>query len=386
MKAPNDPAMSAKPILSFALLGFPVQLSFSWIFLALLVVGSLAKGYFPTSYLGLPPSSYWWMGAAGALGLFGSLLVHELAHAFVARRHGIPIKNITLFIFGGVAQLEKEPPSPKAECFMALAGPLASFALSGACYLALEAGYVANLPLAALGVFGYLAFVNSLLGGFNLIPAFPLDGGRALRAGLWHWMKDLRRATRPACLAGVIFGFALMMAGIFHVITGDFLVGAWWFILGLFLREAARTSYYELVSREKLAGRVIRHFMTTNPETISPDLSIEQLVEEHVYRSLHDIYPVLEDSRLIGYVGSKQIATIPRDEWTRQTVRDVTVPCSAENTVDLNSDAPTVLSLMNTTGNSRLLVSDGERLAGIVTLRDLMKFLTLKLNFEEGVR
>ncbi|MDH5641059.1 MAG: site-2 protease family protein [Nitrospira sp.] len=385
MKAPNDPAMSAKPLVSFDLLGITVQLSISWVFLCLLVIGSLAKGYFPASYLGMAPSTYWWMGAAGALGLFGSLLFHELAHSFAAKRYGIQIKHITLFIFGGVAQLEKEPPSPKAEFFMALAGPLASFALSAACYLALKAGYAANLPLAVLGLLGYLAFVNSLVGGFNLIPAFPLDGGRALRAGLWHWKKDLRRATRPVCLAGVIVGFVLMMAGIFHVITGDFLVGAWWFILGLFLREAARTSYYELVSREKLAGRVIHHFMTANPETVSSVLSIEQLVEEHVYRSLHDIYPVLEDSRLIGYVGSKQIANIPRDEWSTLTVHDVTVPCSAENTVDINSAAPDVLSLMNSTGNSRLLVTDGGNLAGIITLRDLMKFLTLKLNFEERV-
>jgi Zn-dependent protease len=378
--------MSSKPIMSFDLLGFTVRLSFSWVFLVLLVTFSLSKGYFPAYYLGLAPSTYWWMGAAGAVGLLGSLLIHELAHAFVAKRHGITITHITLYIFGGVAHMEKEPPSPKAEFVMALAGPFASFALSAASYLALKAGYWANLPLAALGIFGYLAFVNSLLGGFNLIPAFPLDGGRALRAGLWHRNKDLRRATRPACLAGVIFGFVLMMAGIFHVVTGDFMTGAWWFILGLFLREAARTSYYELVARAKLAGTTIRRLMTANPETVSSDLSLEQLVGEHVYRSLHDMYPVLEDSRLIGFVTSKHIANIPRDEWTRLTVRDVAVPCSAENTVDINSDTPAVLSLMNRTGNSRLLVTEGERLAGIVTLRDLMKLLTLKMNFEEGVR
>jgi len=378
--------MPAKPIMTFEIFGFKVQLHFSWVFLVLLVTWSLAKGYFPSYYLGLDPSTYWWMGAAGTLGLFGSLLFHELAHSFVARRQGIPFKNVTLFIFGGVAQMEEEPPNPRADVLMAIAGPMASFALSAACYLTLKAGYASNLPLTVLGIFGYLAFVNSLLGGFNLIPAFPLDGGRILRAGLWHWTKDLRRATRPACLAGVILGFVLMMVGIFHVITGDFMVGAWWFILGLFLREAARTSYYEFVARIKLERATIRNFMTTQLDTVPSHLSIDELIEEHFYRSLHDIYPVLEDSRLLGYVSSKQITTIPRDKRMHLTVRDVTVPCSAENTVDMHTGAPAILALMNKTGNSRLLVTDGEHLVGIVALKDLMKYLALTLNLEEGVR
>ncbi len=376
--------MPGKSITLFEIFGFKVRLGFSWIFLALLVTWSLATGYFPAYYLGLDTQTYWWMGVAGALGLFGSILFHELAHSLMARRHGIPIKGITLFIFGGVAQMDEEPPSPKAEFLMAIAGPISSFALSAACYLALKTGYQSNLPLPALGVFGYLAFVNGLLGGFNLIPAFPLDGGRVLRALLWHWMKDLRRATRPACLAGVIFGFVLMLAGIFHILTGDFMAGSWWFILGLFLREAARTSYYELVARIKLAGATIRSLMTPHPDTVSSNLSIDQLVEEHFYRSHHDMYPVMDNSHLIGCVNSKQIANIPRHEWTRLTVRDVAVPCSAENTVDINVQAPAALSIMNQTGNSRLLVTDGNHLAGIVTLKDLMKLLTLKLDLEGG--
>ena len=282
--------------------------------------------------------------------------------------------------------MEEEPPNPKADFLLAIAGPLASFTLSAACYVVFQVGYASNLPLAVLGLFGYLAFMNSIVGGFNLIPAFPLDGGRMLRAGLWHWTKDIRHATRPACLAGVVLGFVLMMVGIFYVVTGDFMVGAWWFILGLFLREAARTSYYELVARIKLERTTIRNFMTSHLDTVSSHLSIEQLVEEHFYRSLHDIYPVLEDSHLLGYVSAKQIGTIPRHEWMHLTVRDLVVPCSAENTVDMQTPAPAILSLMNKTGNSRLLVTDGERLAGIVTLKDLMKYLTLKLNLEEGVR
>jgi len=377
--------MPAQAIMACDIAGCKVRFNFSWVFLSLLVTWSLAKGYFPTHYLGLDPTIYWSMGVTGTLGLIGSLLFHELAHSVVAKRHGISVTNVTLYIFGGVAQMEEEPPNPRAEFLTALAGPIASFTLSAGCYLALNAGYAANLPLAVLGVFGYLAFVNSLIGGFNLIPAFPLDGGRILRAGLWHRTQNLRRATRPVCLAGVALGFVLMMLGIFHAVTGDLMVGAWWFILGMFLREAARTSYYELVARLKLERTTIHHFMTSHLDTVPSHLSIDTLVEEHFYHSLHEIYPVLEDSRLLGYVGTKQIASIPREEWMHLTVRDVAVPCSADNTVDLNTGAQAVLSLMNKTGNSRLLVTDGERLVGIVTLKDLMKYLTLKLNFEEGV-
>lgn len=374
--------MFGKQLTLFHILGFKVRVDFSWALLAFLITWSLARGYFPSYYLGLSDSSYWWMGVAGAIGLFGSIVFHELAHSLVARRHGIPISGITLFIFGGVAQMDKEPPSPKAEFLMAIAGPISSFALSAACYLIFEAGYRLHAPLPALGVFGYLAFANGLLAGFNLIPAFPLDGGRALRAGLWHWKNDLRRATRSASLAGTVFGLILMLSGIFHVITGDFIVGVWWFVMGVFLREAAAASYSEVIARTMLGGEPVRRFMTPNPVTVSPDLSLDEVVEEHFYRSLHDIYPVVEHSRLIGCISSTQIAGVPRDQWKHFRVRDVAAPCSKDNTVGIDTGVLMALSIMNRTGNSRLLVIDGDRLVGIITLKDLMKLLALKLDLE----
>lgn len=366
----------------FDILGFTVRLHLSWIFLAALVIWSLARGYFPDYYLGLSDSTYWWMGAVATIGLFGSLVFHEFAHSLVARRYGIPISGITLFIFGGVAQMDKEPPSPKAECLMAIAGPLSSFALSAGLYLAFEVGYQFHLPLPALGVLGCLAFANSLLGGFNVIPAFPLDGGRALRAGLWHWKKDFRRATQWASRAGSFFGLLLILSGLAYLITGTFIVGIWWFIVGLFLRGAAEASYYQVVARTMLGSEPIQRFMTPNPETVSPDLFVDKLVDEHFYRSLHTMYPVVDEARLVGCVSSKQIAGIPRDQWKRLTVRDVALPCSKDNTVDMETGALAALALMNRTGNSQLMVMDGDRLAGIVTLKDLLKLLALKLDLE----
>lgn len=374
--------MFSSQVSLFDILGFKVRLHLSWIFLAALIIWSLARGYLPDYYLGLSDSTYWWMGTIATIGLFGSLVFHEFAHSLVARRLGIPIDRITLFIFGGVAHTNKEPPSPKAEFLMAMAGPLASFALSAGLYLAFEVGYRIHLPLPALGVLGCLAFANSFLGGFNLIPAFPLDGGRALRAGLWHWKNDFRRATQWASRAGSIFGLLLILSGLVYVITGNFIVGLWWFIIGLYLRGAAATSYYQVVARTMLGGEPIQRFMTPNPVTVSPDLSVEKLVEEHFYRSLHTMYPVVDEARLVGCVGSKQISGIPRDRWNRLMVRDIALPCSKDNTVDMETGALAALALMNRTGNSQLMVMDGERLAGIVTLKDLLKLLALKLDLE----
>jgi len=374
--------MFGKPVALFKILGFKVQLDFSWILLALLITWSLAKGYFPAYYLGLHNETYWWMGAAGAFGLFGSILFHELAHSLVARRQGLRIGSITLFIFGGVAQMDEEPHGPKPEFLMAVAGPISSFVLSAFCYLTFEIGYRYDVPISFLGVVGYLALANSLLGGFNLLPAFPLDGGRMLRAALWRWTGDLRRATRSASRVGSLFGLILMLSGVFQVITGNFMVGVWWFVMGLFLRGAASASYYQVVARTTLSGEPIRRFMTSNPATVSADLPLDVLVEEHIYRSLHDMYPVMKNSHPVGCISSKQVAGISRDRWSRLTAGDLAVPCSVDNTVSVETDALVALSIMNRTGNSRLLVMEGDRLVGIVTLKDLLKLLALKLDLE----
>lgn len=374
--------MFGRSVTLFQLLGFKVQVDMSWIFLALLVTWSLAEGFFPAYYLGLPTATYWGMGLIGTLGLFGSLIFHELAHSLVARRFGIPITGITLFVFGGVAHMDEEPPSPKAEFLMAIAGPLSSFALSATSYLLFKAGYRYGLPLSGLGLLGYLAMVNSLLAAFNLVPAFPLDGGRMFRAIVWHWKRDLRAATKLASSLGSWFGLTLLLLGLFHIVTGNFVMGIWWSLMGLFLRGAAGASYYQLVARRTLKGEPIKRFMTANPVTVSTDLSIKAFIDDYVYRYLHDIYPVMKNSQLVGCVETKQIIGLPRDDWGRRTIGDLMKPCSEDNTVGADIDAVTALSIMHRTGNSRLLVVEGHQLVGIIALKDLMKFLSLKLDLE----
>ena len=213
--------MFGRRLTLFELLGFKVQVDASWIFLAFLVVWTLAASVFPVRHEGLPTATYWWMGVVGAIGLFFSLIFHELSHSVVARRFGIPIRGITLFVFGGVAEMEEEPPNPRSEFLMAIAGPAASFALAIAFSAIGAAAAVVGAADSVVGVTRYLSFINTLLAVFNLVPAFPLDGGRALRASLWHFRGDLREATRIASRIGEGFGFLLITLGLLNILTGS---------------------------------------------------------------------------------------------------------------------------------------------------------------------
>ena len=214
--------MFGKRIPLFNLFGFEIRLDWSWIIIAVLITWTLAAGVFPATYPDLQPSTYWSMGVIAALALFGSIILHETAHAAVARRYGLPINGITLFVFGGVAEMEREPDSPGVEFLMAVAGPVASYLIALACYLATSGSAGAGLPVSVVGVLGYLALINAVIATFNLAPAFPLDGGRILRAGLWRWKGDLRWATQITSAIGSGFGLLLIVLGVWRVLVGDF--------------------------------------------------------------------------------------------------------------------------------------------------------------------
>ncbi len=376
--------MFGKRFVLFELFGFKVQADASWLFLAMLVTWSLAQGYFPAFYPGLSPATYWQMGLLGMIGLFASLVIHELSHSLVARHYGMSIKGITLFIFGGVAEMDEEPPSAKTEFFMAIAGPLASFALAigfSGLFLAAKGQELAD---SLVGVIGYLAFFNVIIAVFNLIPAFPLDGGRALRAALWYWKGDLRWATRLASRSGELFGFMLIFLGVLRVLRGDFVGGLWFGLIGLFLRGAASASYFQLMARQAFEGEPVWRFMTRDPVTVSPEVSLERLVEDYVYALHYDVFPVIVGGRPVGLVSTRLIRQVPRAEWPRITVGDVLVPTGPENTVAPKTDAVKALSIMRQSGNSRLMVVEGDRLVGIVALKDLLSFLSLKMDLDRS--
>ncbi len=374
--------MFGKPIPLFKLLGFEIRIDLSWIVIAVLIVWTLAKGVFTENYGGLSDRTYWIMGTAAALGLFASIIFHELCHSLVSRRFNMPMKGITLFIFGGVAEMGEEPPTPKAEFLMAIAGPLSSIFLGLVLYGVAAAAQTGNWPIAVSGTVSYLSYINLILAGFNLIPAFPLDGGRVLRSALWKWKGDLKQSTRIASAIGSGFGFALILFGIFTLLMGNFVGGVWWFLIGVFLRNASMMSYQQVLLRKALEGERVRRFMSTEPVSVKTSFSLKKLVEDYIYKFHFKMFPVVENEKLIGCVTTRQVTQVPQTEWERREVGELAQQCSPENTVSPEADAMKALTLMNETQNSRLLVVDGDRLVGIITLKDLLQFFSEKMDLD----
>ncbi len=376
--------MFGKGITLFRILGFEVHVDLSWLVLAMLVTWSLATGLFPRTEQGLAPALYWWMGSAGALGLFSSILFHEFCHSLVARRFGLPMKGITLFIFGGVAEMNDEPPSPRAEFFMAVAGPVSSILLGLIFYAAaVVTESYANVAGVAT-VLGYLGAINWVLAVFNLIPAFPLDGGRLLRAGLWHWKKDLRKATRIASRIGSWFGMVLIFLGVVNVLLGNFIGGLWQFMIGMFLRSAAQMSYRQVLYRRQLEGSTVASLMNRSPVTAPPSITVRQFVDEYVLRYHHKMFPVQEEGGLLGCVATANVRGVPREEWDRKTVSEIMDHCSLDNTVASSADAMQAFSQMGRTGKSRLMVVENGRLVGVIALKDIMGFLSTRMQPDDG--
>jgi Zn-dependent protease/CBS domain-containing protein len=373
--------MFGRPVKLFRLFGFTVRVDASWLIIASLIVWTLAKGLFPSYYKDLPVSTYWWMGLAGAVGLFVSIVFHEFWHSYIARRYGLPISGITLFIFGGVSEMDEEPENPGVEFFMALAGPVSSFVLAGIFSLA-SRSMRSSLPLPVYGVLSYLAYINVLLGFFNLLPAFPLDGGRVLRSILWHIKGNLRWATKLASRIGSLFGAAMIVLGIVSFVSGNVVGGVWWFLIGMFLRNASQMSYRQLLIKRALEGEHVGRFMKPELVTVTPSTTLSQLADNYVFRYPYKMFPVVDEGRLAGVVTVDQLKVVPREEWNGRTVKEIAGTCTEVNTIDPEADATKALEKMNRTGTSRLMVVDHGKLVGILALRDLLSFLSRKLDFE----
>lgn len=368
--------MFERPITLFTLLGFEIRVDLSWLVLASVITWSLATGLFPDLYKNLPLSSYWWMGAAGAFGLFLSIIIHELSHSLAARHFGIPMKSITLFIFGGVAEMKHDPPSPGAEFWMALVGPLASAALSLIMYLTTNLAQFRAWPVEVSGVLSYLSWLNLALAIFNLAPAFPLDGGRILRSLLWRWKKDLPRATSIASNVGSVFGLLLMAAGLFSFFKGYFVSGLWWLMIGYFVRMAAQGSYRQALAHSIFHHIKVRDVMAKHPLIVSRSLSLEEFVQEYVYRYRFQIYPVTSFGKFVGCVSVNTVSRVPKDEWAHHTVGSVTEPCGPDTSITPDESAEEALSVMTRTGNNLLLVVENDQLAGVVSVDDLLKLMS----------
>ena len=374
--------MFGRRITLFKMLGFEVRVDASWLLIAFLITWSLAVGVFPNELPGLLTGTYWWMGIAGALGLFGSIVIHEFSHSIVARHYGVPMKGITLFIFGGVAEMEEEPPNPKTEFLMAIAGPLASVAIGGVFY-AIGVAAQTSWPIEFLAVVGYLSSTNWLLAGFNMIPAFPLDGGRVLRAALWQRSGNLVRATRTAAFAGSSFGTLLIVGGVLQLLWGNFVGAVWWFLLGMFLRMVSAASYHRVLLQSVLKGEPVRRFMNRNLVSVPPDITVQDLVDNYIYKYHRKMFPVVTDSQqLVGCVSTEQVKKLPRSEWSQHNLGEIAQPCSRQNTITPDTDAAKVLSIIGRAEDSPLLVVENDQLVAFVSPQDLLHFLSIKLELE----
>ena len=353
--------------------GIPVYLHASWLIIFGLITWTLATGYFPARYPDLPAASYWARGLIASLLFFVSIFLHEMGHALVARRHGVRIRSITLFVFGGVAQMEGEPPDGGTEVRIAAVGPLVSLALAGLFHLLSTS---ALLGPAARGVSGYLALINLALALFNLVPAFPLDGGRVLRGLLWRHSGRLG-ATRIAAGAGGAFALFLIGLGVFAFLTGDGAAGIWYVLIGWFLREAAAGAYQQARLDETLAGMTAADMMLTDVATLPAHISVAEAAQEHFLRTGHGCYPVVRNDEVVGLLSLRDVLRLGPEEREATSVQGAMKPLAEAVVVRPQTPLREALARM-AAGPGRALVLDDGRLVGFLTLSTVLRHLRVR--------
>ena len=371
-------------LFSFKIGGVVVRAEPSWLFLALLVGWSLAVGFFPDQAAGLGTSTYVFMAILGVFGLTFSIIAHELAHTFVGRALGLPINRVTLFMFGGAAELEEEPTSPMVELVMALAGPVMSLVLATVfSQLALlEAVGGPQAPLAM--VLAYLGLINLLLALFNMLPAFPLDGGRVLRAIIWLLGGDRRAATRWASLAGEAFAVFFIVAGIYLLLSTGSLAGLWWVLIGFFLRAAAKSSRVELETRFALGDVRAIDLVTPGTETADAGMTVAGFITDKLVRHHRDWFAVTDGERLVGSAGLLEAQAVPAAVRGETLLTSIAVKPAAEHLLPADAGADRAFAQMQKHHLQRLYLLDGERFAGVLSMVDLLEYARLRNLFADA--
>lgn len=376
--------------------GIDVHVDWSLLIVFFLIANSLALGVFPSWHPDWSSGLSWATAIAAALAFFASVLAHELSHALVGRRSGAVVPRITLFVFGGVAHLEHEPKRWRAELWMAAVGPLTSLVLAIvfvflAGVLAPGAAIDLEQPQQALAQLGpgaslllWLGQVNLMLAIFNLVPGFPLDGGRVLRAILWGATGDVRRATRWASRLGQAFAWLLIALGVLMILGaqvpvfgGGAIGGLWLAFIGWFLNNAALMSYRQLLTREALEGVPVSRLMQTRFETVSPRTTVHELVEEHLLRSGQRAFPVLDGDRLEGMVCLSDVTSVSPERRASTAVAQVMTPAARLASVPPTADAYEALALLGQRDLAQIAVVEGGRLRGLLRREDVLGWLAL---------
>jgi Zn-dependent protease len=366
----------------FKLLGFTVSVDASWGIILFLVVWSLSKGFFPSYFPDLSLQTYWIMGVAGALGLFISIIIHEFSHSLVARKYGMKIKGITLFIFGGVAEMKDEPNTPKSEFLMAIAGPIASFILAFFFSGLYQIAEILKFPVPVIAILSYLSTINLLIAIFNMIPAFPTDGGRVLRSILW-WIKgDIHWATQIASRISLMFAVVIIFTGFMHMVGDNAIGGLWWILIGSFLFFAANASYQKLLIKESFEGKTVRYFMNPAPVTVPSHITLQEFVDMYLYRYHYKMFPVVKNDKILGLITMQTLKLHTHEEWKHLLVGQVMQQQNPSNSIAVNTPIDDALNKMNESGVIRLLVVEHNKIVGIITLKDLLEYIALKMELE----
>lgn len=371
--------MLGKAISIGRVLGIEIRLDTSWFIVFALVTWSLSGHYFPMAHPGWSSETYWSLGLVTSLLFFASVVGHELAHSLVARANGIQVRDITLFIFGGAAQLADEPRRARDEFVMALAGPAMSLGLAGIFGLLWQLGAGTDDGLHALA--GWLASINLMLGLFNLIPGFPLDGGRVLRAAIWGLGGDLKRATLIATAVGRYVAFALILWGVWRVFSGDWAGGIWIAFIGWFLDSAATRSSQQLVLDDLLAGHTVAEVMWTDCPRVPRHLTLDALVEHTMLPSLRTCFPVVEVGEVVGLITLDQVRSVAREQWSTTRVGDVMVPLPQLEPVRPDEGLSGILERMTRDDLAQLPVMDGQRLVGLLSRSQLLNYVQTRAEF-----
>ncbi len=356
--------------------GIDIYINVSWIIILVLLTVSLATGWFPQLYRGWSTATYWVVGFISAILLFVSVLLHELAHSLVARRRGVPVKNITLFIFGGVSNIEQEPKSPGVEFQITVVGPLTSILIGVVCFLLWLPLRGTNSPLE--GILFYLAVTNLLLGVFNLIPGFPLDGGRVLRSIIWKITGSLRQATRIASITGQIVAYLFIFWGIWQLFSGSVLNGIWLGFIGWFLLSAAQSANSQVMLESVLRGVTVGEVMNPTPTLVPANISLQQLVDQYFLPQGLRSALVMQADQLAGLITLSDIRHVPREQWGQVTVGHAMIPLERLHVVQPQQSLNDVLPLMAGRDVNQLPVVQNGAVVGVVSRDAIVHYLEVR--------
>jgi Zn-dependent protease/predicted transcriptional regulator len=367
----------------FKVAGIQITIDISWFIIFLLVLWSLSAGYFPRQFPGQSIQVYWGAGLVATLLFFFSVLFHEMSHSLMAQRCGIEISEIKLFIFGGVSRLSEEAKNPVAEFKIAVVGPLSSFVLAIFFWFCTKLLGGLQLPLAQI-ITGYLVWINVALGIFNLLPGFPLDGGRILRAILWYKTGSLSRATKWASDVGKGLAIALMVLGALQIFAGMLIGGIWLIFIGMFLRGVAEGGYQEVVMRQSLEDVEVREVMIEDVVTVQPDLTVRELVSDYFLKYGFKGFPVIDKERVIGVISLAEVKNTDYIQESTTRVADIMQPYNENIIISPAISLVIAMRKMVTENTARLLVMEKDQLLGMITKTGLLRFLEIRNILEES--